>query len=72
MSASGSCKRRVVRVTASSVLADQFAGLLGPSSLRPIDSPGRARICSTNVPPVTQDAPKPVPIAETLETQEVL
>jgi hypothetical protein len=72
VSASGSCKRRVVRVTASSVLGDQFAGLLDPSSLRPIDSPGCARICSTSVPTVSQDAPQRGFMAETLETKEVL
>ena len=71
MSASGSCKRRVVRVTARSVLGDQFAGLLDPSSLRPIDSPGCARICSTSVPTVSQDAPQRGFMAETLETKEV-
>ena len=72
MSASGSCERGGVRVTASPVLADQFAGLLSASSMQTIDWPGRARICSTNVPTVSQDAPQRGFMAETLETKEVL
>ena len=73
MSASGSCERGGVRVTASPVLADEFAGLL-QRVVNADDSTGLGVLGSAL--PMSLQCPKTRrnggSMAETLETKEVL